>query len=258
MVQITFAFFSFRGSIISVFTPPKEYSTIVGGTLASTSVEIDAIPHFFSRTVTIAFAILCIVGFILIIFRRKLRKIDLSIFLTGVLYSGLGLALSVLGLRAVPLIFVSISMGIPILFQSKFKKYIKYLLVVLLVFFVFVPIHSSFTSYPLTFQTREDLATANFMINKYDWNSKSTVIADLGTAWYTVSQIYGNTEIDSDTGPRFGLSNIIAYDSIVYSLGLAESLNNSGISVEATSQRIMDRFDIVYNSGFSYIATKSG
>ena len=59
------------------------------------------------------------------------------------------------------------------------------------------------------------------------------------------------------TEPLFALSNITMYDSIVYSVGLAESLNMSNISVEATSQQIMDRFDVVYNSGFSYVATES-
>jgi hypothetical protein len=257
IAQITFAVFSFRGNIISVFTAPSEYSGVVGATLASTSVAIDAIPHLFSRTVTIAFAILCIAGFVFLIFRRKLRKIDKAIFLTGAVYSGLGVALSVLGTRAIALLFVPIALGAAYLFESKFRKYLKYLVVVLLIFVVFVPMHSSFTSYPITFQTKENLATANFMIEKYDWNSKSIVIADSYTAWYISPQIQGNSEIDTDLAPRFGLSNIAMYDSIIYSVGLAESLQTSNISVEATSQQILDRFDVVYNSGFSYIAVKS-
>ncbi|MGD0645051.1 MAG: hypothetical protein ABSA75_09120 [Candidatus Bathyarchaeia archaeon] len=260
VVQITFAEISFRGNIISAFTPPKEYSAVVGATLASTSVSIDAIPHLFSRTITIAFAVLCIAGFVFIVFRRKLREIDKAIFLTGAVYSGLGVVLSVLGTRAIAIVFVPISLGIAYLFESKFRKFLKYLvvvmLVIMLVFVVFVPIHSSLTSNLITFQTKEDLATANFMIEKYDWNSKSTVIADSGTAWYILPQIQGNTQIDTQFTTRFGLSNIMMYDSVIYSVGLAESLNMSNISVDNGSQQIMDRLDVVYNSGFSYIATK--
>jgi len=177
--------------------------------------------------------------------------------LSVAIYSVLGVALDVLGSRAVPLVFVPMVLGVAYLFESKFRKYVKFLVVVLLILVVFVPIHSSFGSYPITFQTKEDLATANFMIEKYDWNSESIVIADSGTAWYISPQIQGNTQIDTDLAPRFGLSDITMYDSIVYSIGLAQSLSRSNISVEETSQQILSRFDIVYNSGFSYIAEKS-
>ena len=258
IVQITFAVFSFRGNIIMAFAAPSEYSSVVGATLVSSSVEIDAIPHLFSRGVTIAFAILCIAGFVILIFRRKLRKIDKAIFLTGAVYLGLGVALSVLGSRAIAIVFVPIALGVPYLFQSKFRKYLKYLVLVLLIFVVFVPIHSSIiNSYPITFQTKEDLVTANFMIEKYDWSSKNIVIADNAATWYISPQIQGNTLIETDLAPRFGLSNIIMFDSILYSVDLAERLSVSNISVESTSQSIMDRFDVVYNSGFSYIAMKN-
>jgi hypothetical protein len=257
IAQITIAELFFAGSFKMVFTFRSEYSSAAGATIASTSVPIDAIPHLLSRYVTIAFAILCFAGFAFLIFRRKLREIDKAIFLTGAVYLGLGVALYILGTRALPILFVPIALGVAYLFESKFRKYLKYLVVVLLIFFVFVPMHSTFNSYPITFQTKEDLATANFMIEKYDWNSTSIVITDLGAYWNILPQIQGNTEMDTDLAPRFGLSNITMYDSIVYSVGLAGSLNMSNISVEATSQRIMDRFDVVYNSGFSYIATKS-
>jgi hypothetical protein len=161
-------------------------------------------------------------------------------------------------LRGIPLAFVSISLGAAYLFESKFRKYLKYLVVVLLIFVVFVPIHLySINSFPIRFQTKEDLVTANFMIEKYDWSSKNIVIADNAATWYISPQIQGNTLIETDLAPRFGLSNIIMFDSILYSVDLAERLSVSNISVESTSQSIMDRFDVVYNSGFSYIAMKN-
>ncbi len=175
----------------------------------------------FSRAVTIAFGILCIAGFVFLVIRRKLREIDKAIFLTGAIYSGLGVALFILGSRAIPLFFVPISLGIAYLFESKFRKYLKYLVVVLLIFVVFVPIHYSFDSFPITFQTKEDLATANFMIEKYDWNSKSIVIADLGYKWYIVSANPRKYRNRHESAPRFRLSNITMYDSILFSIGLA-------------------------------------
>ena len=257
IAQVTFAVFSFRGNIVSVFTTPTEFSGVVGASLASTSVAIDAIPQLFSRMVTIGLAILCVAGFVFLIFKRKLRTIDKALFLTGAVYSGLGVVLNVLGTRAVPIVFIPLALGVTYLFQSKFRKYLKYVVLVLLIFVVFVPIHSSITSFPITFQTKDDLATANFMIEKYNWNSNSIVITDLGARWYMLPQIQGTPEIDTDIASRFGLSKITAYDSIVYSVGMAQSLNMSHISIEQTSSQILDRFDVVYNSGSSYIAVKS-
>jgi hypothetical protein len=258
VVQITFAVFSFRGNIASIFTPPTEYSGVIGATLASTSLGIDELPRLFSRTMTIAFALLCVAGFVFLIFRRKLTKMNLAIFLTGAVYSGIGAVFAVLGLRAIPLAFIPVAFGGVVLFQSKFRRVIKYLVVVMLIFVVFVPIHSSIiNSYPLTFQTKEDLVTADFMLEKYDWTSGTVVISDLGARWYLAPQIQGKTEIDTDLQPRYSLSNITRYDSIMYSVGLAERLNMSSIPVESMSQQIIDRFNVVYNSGFSYIATKS-
>jgi hypothetical protein len=255
-VQITFAVFTFRGNIISVFTAPNEYSNVVNATLASTSVAIDAIPHLISRMIPIAFAIICIAGFVFLIFKRNLRKIDKAIFLTGTVYSGLGVVLYTLGTRTIPLLFVPISLGIAYLFESKFRKYAKYLVAVLLIFVVFVPIHLSLNSNALTLQTKENIATANFMIEKYDWNSKSIVIAESDAKWYISTQIQGNTLVDADLAPTIELLYITNYDCIIYSVGLVHTLQDSNISVEETSQQIMSKFDLVYNSGFSYIEMK--
>ena len=119
---------------------------------------------------------------------------------------------------------------------------------VLLIFVVFVPIHSLISSYSITFQTKEDLVTSNFMIEKYDWNSKSIVIADLPCELLYFSIKFKETLKSILISHHVvGLSNIVMYDSIVYSVDLASRLNMSNISVELTSQRIMDRFDVVYN-----------
>lgn len=249
---------SFAVNLVRVFNYASEYSNISGYTLVPTFVQVDVIAQFFSRTVTIAFGILCFGGFIFLIIRRKLRKIDKAVFLTGVAYSGLGAIVYTLGSRAFPIFCIPISLGVVYLYESKFRSYLKYLVLILLVLFVFVPIHASFSSsYPIYFQTKEDLTTAHYMIEKYDWNLRSILISDSGTKWYISSQIQGNSEIDTNFASRFGLSNITTYDCIIYSVGLAKSLQMNNISVEETSQRILDRFNVVYDSGSSFIAEKS-
>jgi hypothetical protein len=249
--------FSFATNIAQVFVLPSEYSSITRAVNAPVSNQLDAVAQLFSRTVTIAFAILCFAGFVFMAAKRKLRLEDKAIFLTGAVYSGLGSVLFTLGSRAIPLVLVPMSLGILCLYNSRFRPYLKCLVLILLILFVFIPIHVSFTSYPITFQTKEDLATANFMIEKYDWNSYGKVISDNGAHWYIIPQVQGNTEFDTNLSPRYALSNITTYDCIIYSVGLAKSLQMSDISVGETSQQILERFNVVFDSGFSYIAEKS-
>lgn len=259
LVQITLGRFTFLINIVQAFTLSSEYSNVATTTFASvqTQAQTDVIAQLFSRATTIAFALLCFVGFVFLVFKRKLRESDKAIFLSGATYLAVGVVLSTLGARAISLIFIPISLGIAYLFETKFRPYMKYLVLILVILTVFASIHSSFATYPITFQTKEDSATNSFMLEKYDWDLKSVVIADSNKMWYISPQIQGNTEVDTDEAPRFILSSITNYDCIIYSLGLAHILQTNQVSIENTTQQVMDTFDVVYNSGFSYIATKA-
>jgi hypothetical protein len=258
LVQFTLGQFSFPGiiaSIISVGTS-TEYSSIVSSTLASVSVITDVVAQAFSRMVTIGFAMICFAGFAILAIRRKMREIDKAILLTGAVYSGVGVVLNTLGSRALPIVFIPISIGVLYVYQSKLRRYLTCFILILLVFFVFIPIHNLFSSSLITFQTKEAQTTANFVIEKHKWNLNSKVISDVGAKWYISPQIQGYTQIDTAYSLRF-LTNITVYDCIIYSVGLAKTLQMNNISVEEMFQQIQDRFNVIYNSGFSYIAEKT-
>jgi len=257
LVQFTLAQFSFPSIITSMMTFPSEYSSIVSSTLAPVSVITDAVAQAFSRMVTIGFAMTCFAGFVILVIRRKMREMDKAIFLTGAVYSGFGVVIYTLGSRALPIVFIPISLGVLYLYESKLRPYLKCFILILLVIFVFIPIHNSFGNSPITFQTKEAQATANFMIEKYPWNLASTIISDVGAESYIAPQIQGHTEIDSPFSARFLTSNITAYDCIIYSVGLEKTLQWSNVSVEETSQQILDGYSVIYNSGLSYLAEKS-
>jgi hypothetical protein len=257
LVQFTLAQFSLPNTIISIMNSPTEYSSIVSMTLAPVSVITDVVAQAFSRMVTIAFAMICFAGFVFIVIRRKMREMDKAVFLTGAVYSGLGVVLYTLGSRALPIVFVPISLGVLYLYESRLRPYLKCFILILLVLVVFIPIHTSLGWSYISFQTREAQTTANFMIEKYNWNLTSIVISDGGAKWYISTQIQGYTEIDTASSSRFLTSNITTYDCIIYSVGLAKTLQWSNVSVEETSQRILDGFNVIYNSGSSYIAEKS-
>lgn len=255
IMQFSLASNGFANSIVMMITSPTEYSSVIK-VQSPALVPIDSIAQMLSRTVTIAFGILCLAGFILLLARRKLRNVDKAIFLTGVVYSGTGVVLYTLGSRAIPIIFISVSLGASYLFETKLRPYLIGLLLILLTLVAFVPVYASFIDSPTIFQTQEALTTDNFMIDKKDWNAHSTVLSHVSDKWYIFPQIEGNSILDTDFSSSFQNLSIEAYDSIIYSIGLAKSIKENGFSEQNMSQRILDRFNVIYNSGLSYIAEK--
>jgi hypothetical protein len=256
-VQFTLAQYAFSNIVISITRVSSEYSSMVDISLKPVTIPIDVIAQTFSRIITIAFAIICFAGFVVMVIKGRLRKMDKAIFLTGAVYSISGIVLYTLGSRAIAIASIPISLGTLYLYESKLKPYLKYSILILLFFVVSIPIHTSFGGSSITFQTKEAQTTANFIIEKYPWNLASIVISDLGAKWYISPQIQGHTEIDDAFSARFPISNITSYDCIIYSVGLEKTLQWSNVSVKETSQRILDGFSVIYNSGLSYIAEKS-
>jgi hypothetical protein len=233
-----------------------EYSSIVSQSLVPVSVAADVVAQAFSRTVTIAFAMICFVGFVILVVKRKMREIDKAIFLVGALYSGLGVVLNTLGSRAIPILFIPISMGILYVYQSKFRPYLKCFILILLVIVVFIPIHTSFSWSYIEFQTREAQTTASFMIEKYDWNRYSIILSHVSDQSFIAPQAEGNSAIYNDFSSYFQSQSIETYDCILYSIGLEKSLESNNFSEENISRQISDRFNVIYDSGLSYIAEK--
>ena len=115
--------------------------------------------------------------------------------------------------------------------------------------------HNQYSGYPITYQTKENLLTANFLIENYSWNSNRLVVMDSSTKWYISPQVQVRT-IDTNYDARFGLENITEYDCIVYSLGLETSLQLNNVSTQSLYQQVSNEYNIVYDSAFSYVATK--
>lgn len=260
VVQATQARFSLIENIRLMTTLPSEYAYVVELTLARVSVPVDVVAQMFSRAVTITTIFVCFVGFIILLIKRKMRDLDKAIFLTGASYSAFGLVFYVLGTRAIPLAFVPVSLGASYLFESKFRPYLKCIFLILLSLFAFIPLHSSFVDSPIMFQTKEEYTTANFMIEKNNWNTHSTIFSHSSTRWYLSPFVEGNCTLEEDDLPQLQTlsSDIKSYDFIIYSIGLAKRLASYNISEDEISRRIFDEYNVIYNSGFSYIAKKEG
>jgi hypothetical protein len=257
LVQVTGAQLSFGTNILTVIRHPSEYAGIVSATLTPVSLPIDAIAQAFSRITTIIIVLMCFAGFVLLLIKRKLRDSDKAIFLMGAVYSAMGLMLYTLGSRAIPLVLIPVALGVSYLFESRFRRYLIFLFLIVVVLVAFIPLHTSFSYFPIMFQTEEEYGTAHFMIEKYDWNTHSMILSHVSVKWYILPQIEGDSNLDTDVSPGFNSSNLGTYDCILYSPGLAKGLQMHNVSLEETSQQLKI-FSIIYHSGFSYIAKKAG
>ena len=253
LVEFALASTGFASSILSVMTSRTEYSQIA---IIKTPVPvpIDAIAQMLAGIVEIAFGIACLAGFILLLVKRKIRSLDKAIFLTGLIYSGVGVMLFTLGSRAIPIAFIPISLGVLYLFESRFRLYVASFFLVLLVLFVFIPLHASFIDSQITFQTKEAYQTENFMIDHYNWTNPSLILAHVRVMTYLQakqpSTAYFEDDVYSPLFPR-----IKQYDAIVYTVGLGINL----LRFNYTTERILGEAELnmVHNDGFSYIAIKS-
>jgi hypothetical protein len=237
-----------------------EYAGLVEAVLASSMAPrpyIDIIAQLFSRMTVIATAIVMGLGFIIFAVKKKLRQNDYGILLTGALYAAIGFLLLILGSRAIFLAAIPVSLGAAYLAESKFKRYFRPLFLILIILFTFVLIHGTFYDRHIQFQTKEAYTTANFMIERYNWTHTSTILSHSEVRSYILAKVEKNAILETDVSPGFREMNVKTYDCIVYSVGLEKSLLGYNFSIEEISRKIENEFNVIYNSGLSYIASRA-
>jgi len=244
--------------LTSIYT--LEYYGRVESVLATSMAPrpyIDVVAQTFSRTVVITTSIITGLGFITLLIKRKLRKNDYAILLTGASYVATGSLLGILGTRAFFLVTIPASLGACYLVESKFKKYFRPLFLILIILFIFVPIHGTFYDRYIQFQTKEAYTTANFMIERYDWTHTSTILSHTEVRSYILAKVEKNAFLETDVSPRFLEMNVEIYDCIIHSVGLEKRLLGHNFSTQEISRQIENKFNVIYSSGPSYIARKA-
>jgi hypothetical protein len=259
-VQLTIARFSFGFNIRLLSSHSSEYTSVVSRTLAPISIPLDTVAQTFSRGITIILAVLCFAGFAFLLFKRGLRGEDKAILISGGVYSGLGFVLFLLGTRAIPILFIPLCLGLAVLFEGRFKKYVKYGFLIVMFLVAFIPIHITFSNTALLFQTNKESAVAHFMIDKYLWDTNGLILLDSSTLWYIAPQISGSNTLNLFDASMSGSENptIGVYNSVVYTIRLDQELQQSNISIGSVSQMVSENYSIIYNSGTCYVADKPG
>jgi hypothetical protein len=173
---------------------------------------------------------------------------DKAVLFTGLVYSGLGAVLNVLGWRAVAVALFPVSLGAAFLFKGKFRPYITGLFLVLLVLFVSAPIHQSFNT-EIQFQTKETYVADNFFIAHYNWAKPGFVVADYRTSTYVQSELSAFVYINPwlEAGEKA--------DAILFTPQFAGTGLGNYSSMESLSQG--EKLDVLYNDGFSYVLIAS-
>lgn len=221
---------------------------------AAPRTSIDLISQAFSRAVTIVTAIILGVGFILLLMKRELRQIDYAIFLSGAIYSSVGLFLDILGDRSFFIIAIPVSLGATYFFESKFMKYFKVIFLILVVLFTFIPLSSSYLDNEIMFQTREAYQSANFMLDNYSWTQRNIILSHIRLMTYLSSRKDSYAIFVSDFSRTFPES-IETCDYIFYTVGLEKSLLRLNLT-ERMLFEIENRRNIIFNSGASFVAMK--
>jgi len=247
--QVTLATRGFTSSIWSMFNLPPEFTRVVKAHHEQVFFQIDAIAQRFSTIVVITTVTICVTGFIFLLIKRKMRDLDNAIFLAGSVYSGLGVILWLLGWRAIPVAFIPISSGSAYLFQSRFRPYLKCLILVLLVLFSFIPLHLSFFSGDIHFQTREAYIAENFFIDHYNWTKRSFILANFRVRDYLEMKMVGNASYFSTDAETFK-----EVDTIVHTIALERVF----ISLNYTVERIIneEKLNLVYDNGLTKVIVR--
>lgn len=253
-VQLFQAPLSFVDIIKGLQSTSSKYYVIAQRTvLVSTTSPIDFFAQTASRAIVVISIVVCVAGFLPLVFKKGIRDFDKAVFMTGALYSAIGAVTFVLGQRAIPILFMPLGLGVCYLFETRFRHFLEAILLILLILFPLILVHLSFENSQIMFQTNESYVAENFMTKNYNWTFSSLVLAHFRVYTYLVAKENGQANFETDFSHSFPRIN--AYDAILYTVGLGINLEKYNL----TTDRIFsdEMLNKVYDDGQSYLALKS-
>lgn len=233
------------------------YSLLAELTFVGPATLLDAIAQTISRVVTITIAIILSIGFLVLLKGRKLKDNDRAIFVSGVAIAIMGALIPIVGPRAFPIVAIPISLGACYFWKSRFRTQFTCFCLISTILFTSISLHDSFFDNQVMFQTRDAYECANFIINHYNWNKPSIMLShDRLVPYLQVKSSSENVYFVSDF-PSFFPIWAEASDCIVYTVGLGKSFLKHNYSYDIIIYEGKIKFDMIFNSGFSYVATKA-
>ena len=220
---------------------------------------VDVVAQFFSRTVVIATMFAAVLGFIVLLKKRKLEKTDYAMLITGAIFiTTLVVApsnYSMMSNRSYFLLCIPASMGAAYLCESKLRKYFKTLFLILLILFTFVLVHQSFYNQEIFFQTKAEYRSVSFVVNEVNWSNPTSMLSNYRLQLYLNSiSLDGNITFYAVSSTTV----LTDYDLIVYNVGLAKALVTANYSeAQVFKEFNMNHFNLIFNSGnYSIVFSK--
>jgi hypothetical protein len=248
VVETTLARGGFFTSFVTATRLPTDLPITVSSTLKPVRVPIDVIAQFFSTTTLIMIVGLCVTGFLFLLAKRKIRRIDVAILFAGAAWTSSGVFLYTLGPRAIPLAFLPFALGIPFIFQTRFRKLLIAAFLILLVIFTSIPIHLSFYNDTIQYQTMGSYTADNFLINHYNWAKPPLAFAEYFESQYLGNKMSNLARVSQDT------EIINKSDIIVYDIALQNELKGH---FDIQNSLNVEKMDVIYDSSISKLILRS-
>jgi hypothetical protein len=246
VIEFSIAKFSLIRIWQDLVTTPLTYGDIVKVTIAPITANIDIYAQMFSRSVTLGSILLCVVGFIFLLLKRKLKTVDKALLLTGSIYAVLGTVLNILGWRSIAIVFIPLSLGAVFLFESaKFRKCLIVIFSLLLVFSVFLPMHQSLSNLDVQFQTTENHYSQNFLLDHYSFSETNPLSTDYRISWYLQSKLNNYTYIWTNLVDIYTANGILLTPSLV-DKQITENMTIENVLAER-------QLSVTYNDGSTFL-----
>jgi hypothetical protein len=234
-----------------------EYQTTVSRTFAdriAPSPPIDMIAQWFSRFVVISTGFIAGLGFVFLGLKRKLRTVDVALFVSAGIYAAAGFFLPVLGTRAWFVLAMPICLGAIYAFKSRLKRLVRVIFFILLILFVFVPISESFIDAEIFYQTEDVRYCMDFAITNFNWTAPISLLAHYRQMNYLQAKSASSASFGSDLSPSFP-DYVPSFSVIVYTEGLAK--NSFAYNYSIINVTEVQLYNKIYDSEMSCIFIRS-
>jgi hypothetical protein len=234
-----------------------QYTVIVRRTFSGRVTErpfIDVLSQTFSRIIVISTGLFTGIGFLQLLYRRKLRNVDNLLLISSGIIAVAGALIPVIGMRVVFGLVIPISLGINYFFDSKYRRHTIALFLILVTLFPFIPLTQSFYDREVHFQTENEYVTSNFFIEHHNWLNRDSVLSHFRTSHYLKTRTSGRTLFPHDVQDAFPY-NAEESDYIIYNVGIGKKFYSANFTLPTFLEE--NAYNRIYDSHFSYIASKS-
>lgn len=232
-----------------------QYVSSVSRSFSETGGLTDQIISFINRITIPMIWIVSSIGILILFLKKKINPVLISLGSAGFLYLSVGIFYSVLGLRAIQILFIPLTIGF-MFFIIKWKKPSVVFIVFILVLSVFGPMRTAYNN--TQFQTNEDAVACDFL---------GTKIVNVTNAKVALSQVnwgYSTSKYKflTDSAIRPGSSRFLFFkdslnqkEYIVYNSNLGKEILEYVLTKEQLNSKVRD-FNFnnkIYDVGTTFV-----